>query len=486
MVYSEATNIVTERTIAEFLALNRVPRPTYHNEKVIAYLQDFAGLHGLAHFRDAYGNVWIDVPAAPGYEALPKVILQAHSDMVCVSVPEKQVDFVNEPIVPVIGEKTITAQGTTLGADDGIGLAMALAIATSDIPRGALRLLITSDEEGDLDGARELDPAALDSDYLINIDSENVEEICCSSAGYCDFTLSRSYDVTDLTSGERLYELSVGHLLGGHSGDDINKGRLHALVALREVLAAWSAAGLAYRLAEIDTGVAINVIAQSGRVVLALDGEASSLAQQLTARAFEELQRRYPQERMEWKLVEATGESALTAEASAALLAALAKLPQGVMAMSDKMENMVRTSSNIGIVRLQAGQVAIKCSSRSCVSEDLREIEASQRALAAELGFAFTGDGKGPGWDGDPESPLVRLMKKAYVEATQVEAKVTATHGALECGWFTPKRPSMQIVSVGPSLQNVHTTGETLFLDTVAPTAARVLYCLEHIGASEA
>ena len=477
---SETLAGYTKRTLDEFMRLAKVPHPTYYRDKFIVYLEQYATEHGVSFQRDDYGNVWFDLPATPGYEQHPKIILQAHYDMVCVHTPAHPVDFKEVGIEPVLGATTLTALHTSLGGDDGIGMAMMLALIESDIPHGAVRLLFTADEEGDLDGARELPAEVLDAKYLINVDTEEVELICCASAGYLDFKITKEHQFSPLQAGESAYVLSLEGLKGGHSGDDINKHRLHAIFCLVRLVRALRRAGLQARLASFNAGSAVNVITQSGHCVLALTEVES--ARQVIAAELDAVQAEYPNEVITWGLEMADASEALSQTDSDEWLALVEGLPQGVLAMSEKLPGLVRKSNNLGIARLEKGQTYLFSSCRSSVHLDLLEVAGVCRRQSEERGFEYETVAQGPGWDGDPQQPLVLLMQRAFREATQTEPNVMAIHGALECGWFAAKRSDLQIASIGPTLQGVHTTGETLYLDTLEPTIARIMYCLEHIA----
>lgn len=479
---SESLAVFTQRTLDQFMRLANVPHPTYYRDKFIAFLERYADEHQLSFHRDEYGSVWFDLPATPGFEQHPKVILQAHYDMVCVHTSAHPVDFKEEGIVPVMGATTLTALHTTLGGDDGIGMAIMLALVEADVPHGAVRLLFTADEEGDLDGARELPAEVLDADYLINVDTEDVEQICCACAGYLDFKMTKEYPIAALQTGERAFVLSLDGLKGGHSGDDINKHRLHAISCLVRLVRAVRHAGLQARLASFTAGAAINVITQSGQCVVAVAEAEAERVRQTIAAELDAVQAEYHSETITWGWEMAKATEALSQADSDEWLDLVHAIPQGVLAMSEKLPGLVRKSNNIGVARLEQGKTALSSSSRSSAYQDLLELSALCRRQAEERGFVYEIVAQGPGWDGDPQQPLVQLMRRAFQEATQAEPQILAIHGALECGWFASKRADLQIVSVGPTLHDVHTTGETLILDTLEPTIARILFCLEHIA----
>ena len=252
----DSTEAVANKAVAEFLSLTEVPRPCYHTEKALAYFQSFAEQHGFKHYRDDYGNFWMDIPAAQGYESYPKVILQAHMDMVCVSDPGVDIDFETTGITATVGDDAITADGVSLGADDGAGVGTILAIAESSIAHGPLRALITTDEDVGLLGAAALDPSAIDADYLINIDGEQAGQICYSTAGGLQASIKNQYSTEAVSSDETVWQLEVGNLLGGHSGVEIDKNRLSAVTAITDMLQSVIDAGIPISLISSDFGAA--------------------------------------------------------------------------------------------------------------------------------------------------------------------------------------------------------------------------------------
>lgn len=473
---------VADKAIEEFLSLTDVPRPSFHTEKALAYLQSFAERHGLAHYHDAYGNFWMDIPAAKGYEGYPKVILQAHMDMVCVSDPGVDVDYETTGITAVVGEDTITADGTSLGADDGVGVGTILALIESNTAHGPLRALITTDEEVGMLGAAALEHSAIDSDYLINIDGEQAGQLCYSTAGGLQSSAKKQYATHAVGSDETVWELEVGNLLGGHSGIEIDKGRLSAVTALTELLQGVMDAGISVSLISAYTGTAGSVISPSGSVSFAIPvGRESELAD-IVQNVQGYLASRYPNEDMECTLRQrdSDGITAASPEDSAEMIALVRSFPQGVISMSEKVDGLVETSSNTGVFTLTEGSVEIGAISRSCVTEELDRLETDLRALSEKSGYSYTTVAKFPGWDGDPDAPLVKLTAQAYSE-TGTTPELIAVHAGIECAWFTTMREGIQMVCIGPDVVGAHTTGETLKPKTVEPMVAALLYCLSNI-----
>ena len=476
---SDVANRLTSLTVDEFVKLCAVPRPGFHTEKCLAYFQAWAEEHGFEHFRDEYGNFWMDVPATEGYENYPKVILQAHMDMVCVATSDNDIDFMTQGITPIINGNKMTADRTSLGADNGIGVAAALAVVTGNVGHGPIRCLFTADEDVGLHGAAALDPASLDSDYLINIDLEEENQVCYSCAGNLRASMKKTHETVAVGADETVFQIKVDNLLGGHSGMDIHRNRLNAAVALTTMVKAIGAV----KLVEVKAGAAFNAISQNGSMTFAVETAKVDAMKAAVAAAQAQLVEAYPLEKMEVVMTEVASEGAkaLTVEDSAALLALVDYLPQGVLAMSPKIEGLVQTSSNIGVFQLAEGAAEVGTSSRSCVTADVDKLEDDFRAESGKYGYEMSVMSKYPGWDGDPNTPLLKLSEKAYKEIG-VEAELVAIHAGLEPSWFSSKREGMQMICLGPTLTGAHTTEETLYIDTLAPTMDVVLYCLQHVN----
>ena len=476
---SDVANRLTSLTVDEFVKLCAVPRPGFHTEKCLAYFQAWAEEHGFEHFRDEYGNFWMDVPATEGYENYPKVILQAHMDMVCVATSDNDIDFMTQGITPIINGNKMTADRTSLGADNGIGVAAALAVVTGNVGHGPIRCLFTADEDVGLHGAAALDPASLDSNYLINIDLEEENQVCYSCAGNLRASMKKTHETVTVGADETVFQIKVDNLLGGHSGMDIHRNRLNAAVALTTMVKAIGAV----KLVEVKAGAAFNAISQNGSMTFAVETAKVEAMKAAVAAAQAQLVEAYPLEKMEVVMTEVASEGvkALTVEDSAALLALVDYLPQGVLAMSPKIEGLVQTSSNIGVFQLAEGAAEVGTSSRSCVTADVDKLEDDFRAESGKYGYEMSVMSKYPGWDGDPNTPLLKLSEKAYKEIG-VEAELVAIHAGLEPSWFSSKREGMQMICLGPTLTGAHTTEETLYIDTLAPTMDVVLYCVQHVN----
>lgn len=479
----DSADDITAKAIEEFLNLTNVPRPSFHTEKVLAYLESFAEQHGFTPCSDDYGNFWMDIPATKGYENYPKVILQGHMDMVCVSKPGLDIDFESTPITAIVGDETITADGTSLGADDGASVGVILAIVESNVAHGPLRALITTDEEVGMLGAAALDPKVIDSDYMINVDNEFAGQICYSTAGGFQSSISNKYETETISADKTVWQLYIGNLLGGHSGVEIDKNRLNAIAALTEILQGVIDSDIPINLISFDAGTANNVITPSGTVTFAISDDKEAELAEIVQSIKSSLALRYPNENIECTLQQqnVTDKAAISPTDSAQLISLVRYFPQGVISMSKKTDGLVETSSNMGIITLANGSVAIRISTRSCVTAELDRLEADFREQTEKYGYIYTSADKYSGWDGDPDSPLLKLTEKAFAQ-TGVEPEPIAVHAGLECSYFASMRDGIQMVSIGPDISGAHTTGETLQTKSIAPIVATIMYCLSNIN----
>lgn len=450
--------------------LMNIPRPSKHEEKVSAYLQNFGKEHGYETLVDEVGNVLIRKPAFKGYENAPGVCLQAHMDMVCEKNGDKDFDFLTQPIQAFVEEGWLVGDGTTLGADDGIGVAAALAILDDkNIQHGPLECLFTVDEETGLTGAGNLHTDWLKSDILLNFDDEDEGEYCIGCAGGIDTTVAIDYTTRLVPAGEASYRIRVFGLQGGHSGDDINRGRGCANKILNRIL--WNATEQCkVGLARIDGGNLRNAIAREAwaDIVVAYDFEEE----------FKKLVTGYAEHiKFEFRSTEPNLQVVLEPIEQPAclidrqtqynLLNSLYACAHGVLAMSREIENFVETSTNLASIKMDDKQIHIATSQRSSVESAkfaaAQKIEATFRMIGAHVSH---GDGY-PGWTPNPESKVLKVGVETYKRMFGHEPIVRAIHAGLECGLIGEKYPKMDMISYGPTLRGVHAPGEKIEIKTV-------------------
>ena len=453
-----------------FDEITKVPRPSKHEEKIGAYLVNFAKAHNLEYQCDAIGNVVIRKPASEGYEARPTVVLQAHTDMVCEKNSDKVFDFDNDAIQTYIDGEWVKADGTTLGADDGIGIAAALALLVDEtVKHPAIEALFTVDEETGLTGAFNLGEGMLQGKYLINLDSEDEGEIFIGCAGGID-TLAYLPLATEVAPADySYYKVSVSGLLGGHSGDDIDKGHANSnkwAARIAERATRLFGAKLSY----FDGGNLRNAIPREAYIVLGVPSA--------NAQAFEDDMKAFGETLCaEFAIVEKGAKvelskaekpvTILTEATQRNLLLALLSVPSGVLAMSAAMPGLVETSTNLASVKFTEGKIVITTSQRSSVesAKEYAKLQVENAFVAAGCEVVHS-DGY-PGWAPNPNSALLECTKTAYKKLFGSEPKVRAIHAGLECGLFLEKYPHLEMVSFGPTLRGVHSPDERLEIATV-------------------
>jgi len=471
-----------KRVFEIFAEICKVPRPSKHEEKISKWLCDFAAAHGIECVADEAMNVIMRVPATPGYEDHEGVILQAHMDMVAEKDGPVQHDFLKDPIQTFVDGDFLKAKGTTLGADDGIGIAMALAAITDkELQHPAIECLFTVDEETGLTGAMRLKDGMLKAKRLINIDSEDDGQIFIGCAGGIDTLAKMHYEpfkMEDLRLKNLLgIRLSVSGLTGGHSGDDINKGRANANQFIVWFLARiWPQTEL--HLASIHGGNLRNAIAREAEAVLAIP------------MAYKE------QIRIEWNHFVAQMENVfgevekdmrleletcdlpdifIPDDKAYRLIMALCECPHGMIAMSKEMPGLVETSTNLASIKMKQsclegakkeGYIEVNTSQRSSKEPAKHHLKwAVEQALSLACDEVTHGDGY-PGWAPNPHSPLLEVVKKAYEDLFKSEPKVLAIHAGLECGLFLEKYPDLDMISIGPQMYGVHSPQERLSISS--------------------
>ena len=458
---------MTNRVFDIFAEICKVPRPSKHEEQISKWLCDFAAEHGIECVADEAMNVIMRVPATPGYEDHDGVILQAHMDMVAEKDGNVQHDFLKDPIQTWIDGEWLKAKGTTLGADDGIGIAMALAAITDkELEHPAIECLFTVDEETGLTGAMKLQDGMLKSKRLINLDSEDDGQIFIGCAGGIDTLAKMHYEKSQITNNQSqiAIQLKVSGLLGGHSGDDINKGRANANQFIVWFLARiWPQTEI--QLASIQGGNLRNAIAREAEAVIAIPMsykeqiriEWNHFVAQMEG-VFGEVEKDM---RLELETCDMP-ETFIPADKAYRLIMALCECPHGMIAMSKDMPGLVETSTNLASIKMKEGYIEVNTSQRSSIEASKHHLKwAVEQALSLACDEVTHGDGY-PGWAPNPNSPLLEVVKKAYVDLFKAEPKVLAIHAGLECGLFLEKYPYLDMVSFGPQMVGVHSPQEKL------------------------
>ncbi len=457
----------SESVLSFFKEITRIPRESGHEEHIIAYLQQFAAERDLECRTDQAGNVLIVKEAAPGHENVPAIVLQSHSDMVCEKNEGVEHDFAKDPIRYVIENGWMIAPDTTLGADCGIGIAAQLALLDSDLPCGKLECLFTVAEETGLDGAMALEPGFFTGKVLLNLDSEDEGEIFVGCAGGIDTTAEFHYTIEPVQEDFELQEVYVKDAMGGHSGDDINKGRANAVQLLGRFL--YSILDLDWQLISINGGNKRNAIAREAKAVIAAEPDTLDIINERLEAYAADMKEEYGAIEKDLKAgyAEYTGSEAEAIDEMTSwnLVAALCASPHGVLAMSQEIENFVETSTNLASVKMtEPGVIRIGSSQRSCVTAARRAAAAKMEACFVLAGAIVKHEGEYPGWAPAAESPVRDACVASYRKLFGTDPKVKAIHAGLECGLFTEKFPGIDMVSFGPTLRGVHAPGERLEL----------------------
>ncbi|MDR2936598.1 MAG: aminoacyl-histidine dipeptidase [Rikenellaceae bacterium] len=453
-----------------FEEITQVPRPSKKEGRIIAYLERFATDRGLEHKKDATGNIVIRKGATPGMEGRPTVVLQSHMDMVCEKNSEVVFDFEREAIRTTVVDGWVKAQGTTLGADDGIGMAAALAVLSADdLPHGPIEALFTVDEETGLTGAFGLAEGMISGKYLINLDSEDEGEIFIGCAGGVDTVARMRYIVEPVPLKWSTWQLSLRGLTGGHSGDDIEKGHANANKLITRFL--WRGErDFSLRLANFDGGNLRNAIPREAVATFAVPiAEEEKMTREVELFRSEITDEfKFTEKNIALELENSEAEEVLAAECQKKLLDVLRAVPNGVLTMSQTMPGLVETSTNLASVKFDGtGTIVLTTSQRSSVESARRDAMESVESCFVLAGAIVEHSEGYPGWGPDPSSHLLAVTVETYEKLFGEKPKIRAIHAGLECGLFLKKYPHLEMVSFGPTLRGVHSPDERLEIASV-------------------
>lgn len=454
-----------------FEEITRVPRPSKHEEKIIAYLVDFATRHNLAHKVDEAGNVVIYKPATAGYEDHPAVVLQSHSDMVCEKNAETVHDFMNDPIEAYIDGEWVKARGTTLGADCGIGMAAALAVLVDDSLRHpAIEALFTVDEETGLTGAFNLAPDMLTGKYLLNLDSEDEGELFIGCAGGIDTLATFTYKSERSPRDYAWLRINIGGLKGGHSGDNIPDGLGNSNKIMARLLQ-MGAERYGLRLSDFNGGNLRNAIPREAYAIVGVPEKKRAaflrLVKAFAADVAAELQ--YTDEGFWMRAEECERPTrVIDADTQYRLITSIVSVANGVLAMSFAMKGLVETSTNLASVKfLPKNKIQVVTSQRSSVESAKRYAARTVEGTFCLAGAKVVHSDGYPGWAPNPQSHLLDVAADTYRRLFAKEPVVRAIHAGLECGLFLEKYPHLEMISFGPTLRGVHSPDERLEIATV-------------------
>ncbi len=462
-----------------FYSLTRCPRPSKHEEIVRKFLMDWAKEHKIEAIVDETGNVIMRVPATPGYEHLKTVVLQGHMDMVPQKNADVAHDFLKDPIETWVDGEWLRAKGTTLGADNGLGVALAMAVAESPVVKhGPIEILVTYDEETGMTGANALKAGVLKGDILINLDSETEGELYVGCAGGLDATATARYRRKKEPSGHLCYSLAVKGCQGGHSGMDIILCRANANRAIARVLLPLLARR-GVKLIDLEGGTLRNAIPREAFATVYVPKKGLAAAKRTVARVAAELKAEYAATDPKMEVVfepyvPAPGEVCdhedckyVSEAAALRFVRAVLACPDGVERMSDSMPGMVETSNNLAMVKIYRGEFFVKCLMRSSVDSAKAALAAKMESVFKLAGCNIRFTGGYSGWAPHAASPILATMKKVYKDLYKQEPKVMAIHAGLECGILAGAYPHWDMVSMGPTLLSPHSPDERCFIPSV-------------------
>lgn len=454
----------SEKVLSIFKEITRIPRESGHEEPMTAFLQRFAGERHLECKTDKTNNVCIVKEASKGKENVPTLVLQGHQDMVCEKRSGVQHDFLKDPIEYVIEDGWMVAKDTTLGADDGIGVAAMLALLDSELPMGKIECVFTISEETGMDGAFGMEPGFFTGRTLINLDSEDEGQMFIGCAGGLDTTAVFNYKQEDFKEGYKPVRLEIGGALGGHSGDDINKGRANTVQQMARFLYSEMAYGL--QLVMLKGGNKPNAIARECEAIITVPDADATIAR-LTSFG-KDLRNEYfrtdPDLSFSGETYRCT-EKPIQSDVARRLIASLFACPHGVETMSQDIPGLVETSTNLAAVRMnKQGRIEVITSQRSSTGSARKMMAAKVEANFLLAGAEVTHLSEYPGWKPNLDSHILRVCVDSYKKLFGCEPEVKAIHAGLECGLFGEKFGDLDMISFGPTLRGVHAPGEKLEL----------------------
>ena len=453
-----------------FADLNEVPRPSKKEERVIAFMMEFGKSLNLETIKDSIGNVIIKKPASPGMENRKKVILQSHLDMVHQKNNDTVFDFDNEGIKMRVIDDWIDAEGTTLGADNGIGVATIMAtLSSNDINHPAIEAFFTIDEETGMTGAKEMDGSMFDGEILLNLDTEDDDELSIGCAGGIDTNTSYTYKTEPILNESNCIEICVKGLLGGHSGMDIDSGRGNANKWLSRIL--WTLSqNMNVQLISFDGGGLRNAIPREASCLVAIRNKEYDLFSTI----FETMTRTFKEEyhsietQMNLSFKESnTSDDAVSSEDYTKIINTLCSVHNGVFRMSPDIDGLVETSSSLARVEIKNGTFITQSLQRSSVDTTRDEVAMAIKSSFENMNCEVVQSGEYPGWQPNPNSKILVIMEQLYKDMFQEDPQVKACHAGLECGILGKHLPGVDMISFGPNIRAAHSPDEKVQISSV-------------------
>jgi dipeptidase D len=482
---NKLSGLKPEEVFKFFEKISQIPRCSGNERMISDYLLDFAKENGLEAIQDEALNIIIKKPATKGYEKATTVIIQGHMDMVCEKNNEIKHDFTKDPIELIVDDDFIRANGTTLGADDGIAVAFCLALLESkNIPHPPLEVLLTTDEETGMNGAMSVDKKNLNAEILINIDSEEEGIFTVSCAGGIISKVRLDTVLEDAGDNSQFYKILINGLMGGHSGVEIDKGRANANKIMGRILLDLEET-TDYRISSINGGTKNNAIPRDVETIISIKNNKGLDIQSLTVKwnsiLKDEFKESDPDINVDIKELENKTYELMDKETTAKIVSFLLLVPDGVQSMSMGLEDLVESSSNLGIVKTTKEIVLFESLIRSSVKTLKYRIVNIIKKLASLVNAEITIEGDYPAWQYKAESKIREICKRVYFEKYGEEARISATHGGLECGFFKKSLGDIDMISFGPDMYDVHTPNEHLSISSTQRTWEFLLRLLKEI-----
>lgn len=465
-----------EKLLYYFYEISKIPRNSTEENQISDFLCEFAKLRNLEYRKDNFYNVLIKKKASIGYENRKPIILQAHTDMVCEKTLDSNHSFKTDPIEIINHEDVLKAKDTTLGADDGIGVAILLLLLDDDeIPHPEMYCLFTTQEEIGMDGAKNFDYSNILASYLINVDGEQEDTAIVGCAGGSRLSFEKNIELEECKN-DNVYEITVSGLRGGHSGADINKGRLNANIIIATVLEQLDEV----RIESFVGGTKDNAIPNLSKCVFA-----SRVEENIIKEKIENIKNNLiivdEDINLDISFKRLTGDFKVMSQIdSEEAIRLLLNLKQNVIKLSEDKEGLVETSGNVGVVNISHSKCIIKELIRSSIDFERKKIEDINTNMAKEQGYRVRIESEYPGWKYNPNSKLEKIYIEAYKETHSGEMpKVEAIHAGVECGMIFEKMPNLELISIGPDIIDVHTVNETLYLDSCRKVLKTILKMIE-------
>lgn len=474
---------ILDGVLGEFAQLAKIPRKSGHEKAVSDYLYNWAKQRNLAVVQDDFLNIIIDKAATSGYEKLPRVILQSHMDMVCVADPDKEFNPLTDAIEIINDGNVLKANGTSLGGDDGIGVATALYILDNhELEHGNLRVIITADEEAGMSGARNLAAKYLDARYLINCDSEDWNKLTMSSAGSVNIDMTGTINWQQ-SGYDNALKITMTGLLGGHSGTMIHDERCNAIKIMGYFLHLLNKAEVPFEIADLCGGTARNAIPSACYTVVGLDEAYFTQVKEVMRITKQYVLDHFSKEigfeiKVEKVVVPA---KVMPKDTATKVVDFICMAQNGVHTMSTAVEGLVESSSNLGIVRIEGDTIQFNVFPRTSNDQYFTYFKEVFGKIARLCDLEMDFSGKSPGWPVDEKSKLIPLALAIFKEQNCIEMEKESIHAGLESGWFCAKNPDLDIISIGPNLKDIHTPQERLELSTLVPHVKLIIEILKRV-----